>query len=127
DEGNRHCCQTGHQLRAMAGIKFEVSNEASLFQCEQMTDDKPIVVRGTKKKWSQFKNDYPDWDFDNSITSDELFKLRGKFLNVWSRIGKLLCEKYDMKFVTENTAQATAKPLHYILLLDAYGSMNGEP
>ena len=50
DEDNRHCCQTGHQLRAMAGIKFEVSNEASLFQCEQMTDDRPIVVRDTKRK-----------------------------------------------------------------------------
>ncbi|CAF1618372.1 unnamed protein product [Rotaria magnacalcarata] len=92
-----------------------------------MTDDRPIVVRGTKKKWSEFKNDYPDWDFGNAITSDELFKLRGKFLNVWSRIGELLCEKYDMEFVTENTAQATAKPFHYILLLDASGSMSGEP
>jgi uncharacterized protein YegL len=68
-----------------------------------------------------------EWDFGNSITSDELFKLRGKFLNVWSRIGEQLCEKYDMEFVTENTAQATAKPFHYILLLDASGSMNGEP
>ncbi|CAF1401568.1 unnamed protein product [Rotaria sordida] len=127
DEDNRHCCQTGHQLRAMAGVKFEISNEASLFQCEQMTDDRPIVVRGTKKKWSEFKNDYPDWDFGNSITPDELFKLRGKFLNVWSRIGELLCGKYGMEFVTENTPQATAKPFHYILLLDASGSMNGEP
>jgi uncharacterized protein YegL len=127
DEDNRHCCQTGHQLRAMAGIKFEISNEASLFQCEQMTDERPIVVRGTKKKWSEFKNDYPDWDFGNSITPDELFKLRGKFLNVWSRIGEHLCEKYDMQFVTENTAQAVAKPFHYILLLDASGSMDGEP
>jgi uncharacterized protein YegL len=127
DEDNRHCCQTGHQLRAMAGIKFEISNEASLFQCEQMKDDRPIVVRGTKKRWSEFKNDYPDWDFGNSITPDDLFKLRGKFLNVWSRIGELLCLKYDMQFVTENTAQAAAKPLHYILLLDASGSMSGEP
>jgi uncharacterized protein YegL len=127
DEDNQHCCQTGHQLRAMAGIKFEISNEASLFQCEQMSDDRPILVRGTKKKWSEFKTDYPDWDFGNSITPDELFKLRGKFLNVWSRIGERLCDKYDMEFVTENTAQATAKPFHYILLLDASGSMQGEP
>jgi uncharacterized protein YegL len=111
----------------MAGIKFEISNEASLFQCEQMTDDRPIVVRGTKKKWSEFKTDYLDWDFGNSIIPDELFKLRGKFLNVWGRIGELLCEKYDMEFVTENTAQAVAKPFHYILLLDASGSMDGEP
>ena len=32
-----------------------------------------------------------------------------------------------MEFVTENTAQATAKPFHYTLLLDASGSMNDEP
>ena len=32
-----------------------------------------------------------------------------------------------MEFVTENAVQATAKPCHYILLLDASGSMNGEP
>jgi hypothetical protein len=54
DEDNHHACQTGHQLRAMAGIKFEISDEASLFQCEQMEDNKPIIVRGTKKKWSEF-------------------------------------------------------------------------
>ncbi|CAF0875790.1 unnamed protein product [Adineta steineri] len=127
DEDNRHSCQTGHQLRAMAGIKFEVTNEASLFQCEQMEDDKPIIVRGTRKKWSEFKNDHLDWDFGNSITPDDLFKLRGKFLNVWSKIGKRLCEKYDMKFVTENTPQAGLEPFHYILLLDASGSMRGTP
>ena len=123
NEDNRHACQTGHQLRAMAGIKFEVSNEASLFQCEQMADDKPIVVRGTKKKWSEFRKDYPDWDFGNSITSDELFKLRGRLLNLWSKIGVRLCEDHGMKFVTENTPQTAPKPFHYVLLLDSSGSM----
>ncbi|CAF3806743.1 unnamed protein product, partial [Rotaria sp. Silwood1] len=76
DEDNRHACQTGHQLRAMAGMKFEISNEASLFQCEEMSDSKPIIFRGTKKKWSEFKNEHADWDFGNSITQEELFKLR---------------------------------------------------
>ena len=127
DEDNRHACQTGHQLRAMAGIKFEVSNEASLSQCEQMQDDKPIIVRGTKKKWSEFKKDHSDWDFGNSITPDELFTLRGKFLNVWSKIGSRLCQKYYMKYVTENTPQAASKPFHYVLMLDASGSMDGKP
>ena len=127
DEDNRHSCQTGHQLRAMAGIKFDVSNEASLFQCEQMKDDQLIIVRGMKKKWSKFKKDHPDWDFGNSITPDDLFKLRGKFLHVWSRIGEKLCEKYQMKFVQQNTSQATAKSFHYILLLDASGSMKVGP
>ena len=48
-------------------------------------------------------------------------------LNVWRRIGEILCEKYDMEFVTENAAQAAAKSFHYILLLDASGSMKGQP
>jgi len=127
DEDNLHACQRGHQLQAMAGYKFEISEEASLFQCEQMEDNKPIIVRGTKKKWSEFKKDHPDWDFGNSITPDKLFKLRGRFLDVWSKIGERLCEKYKMKFVTANTAQAAPKPFHYILMLDASGSMSGRP
>ena len=109
----------------MAGIKFEISNEASLLQCEQMTNDRPIVVRGTKRKWSEFKNDYPDWEFANSVSVDELFKLRGKLLNVWHRVGKRLCTKYDMEFVTEN--HFGANEFHYILLLDASSSMKGSP
>ena len=124
DEDNRHSCQTGHQLRAMAGMKFEISNEASLFQYEQMKDDQLIIVRGMKKKWSEFKKDHPDWNFGNSITRDHLFKLRGKLCYIWSRIGEKLCEKYKMEFVIQNT---TAKSFHYILLLDASGSMRGEP
>ena len=60
-----------------------------------MKDEDPIIVRGTKQKWSEFKEDHPTWDFGNSITQDELFKLRGKFLNVWGRIGDRLCKKYD--------------------------------
>ena len=123
DENNSHACQTGHQLRAMAGTKFEITQEASLFQCEKMEDNNPIIVRGTKKKWSEFKKDHPDWDFGSANTPEELFKLRGKFLNVWSKIGRRLCEMYDMKFVTENTPQAAPKPFHYILMLDASGSM----
>jgi len=92
-----------------------------------MEDNKPIIVRGTKKTWSEFKKDYPDWDFGNSIMPDELFRLRGRFLDVWSKIGQRLCEKYEMTFVKENTPQAAPKSFHYILLLDASGSMNGNP
>ncbi|CAF1183940.1 unnamed protein product [Adineta ricciae] len=127
DEDNRHACQTGHQLRAMAGTKFEVSNEASLSQCEQMEDGKPIIVRGTKKTWLEFKKDHPQWDFGNAINPDDLNKLRSKFLHVWGKIGKCLCQQYGMKFVTNNTPQAAPAAFHYILLLDASGSMAGDP
>lgn len=127
NEDNRHACQTGHQLRAMAGFKFEFTNEASLFQCELMTDKGRIIDRGVKKSWLDFKKGYSGWDFGNSIIPDDLFKIRGRFLTVWSKIGSNLCEKYDMKFVTENTAQGKPKSFHYILLLDASGSMKGKP
>ena len=90
-----------------------------------MTNDRPIVIRGTKRKWSEFKNDYPDWEFGNAVSVDELFKLRGKLLNVWHRVGKRLCAKHDMEFVTEN--HFIANQFHYILLLDASGSMEGTP
>lgn len=126
DQDNQHKCQLGHQLRAMAGYKFEKSNEASLFQCEKMEDHQPILVRGTKKKWSEFKKDHPDWDFGNKITENELLSLRSKFLDVWGKVGKLICRKYSMDFVTNNT-QIRPTPFHYILLLDASGSMGGEP
>ncbi|CAF1551872.1 unnamed protein product, partial [Didymodactylos carnosus] len=124
-EDNKHHCQTGHQLRAMAGFKFEISNEASLIQCEQMTDEKFIVVKGTRKKWTEFKKDYPDWDFNKSISQDknELQRLRSKFLHVWGKIGQRLCGKYDMVYVKQNTEPILPKPTHYILLLDGSGSM----
>lgn len=127
DKDNRHACQTGHQLRAMAGTKFENSNEASLYACEEIKDNQPLIVRGTRQRWSEFKEDHSDWDFGNSITPEELFNLRGKFLHVWSNIGERLCSKYEMKFVKQNTPQPPPKPFHYILLLDASGSMDGVP
>ncbi|CAF1590174.1 unnamed protein product [Didymodactylos carnosus] len=94
-------------LPAMTGIKLENSNEASLFQCELITNEKVIIHRGTKKKWSEFKKEYPDWDWDfgNSISLEELFRLRSKQLYIWSRIGQRLCQKYNMKFVMENTPE----------------------
>ncbi|CAF1183919.1 unnamed protein product [Adineta ricciae] len=71
--------------------------------------------------------DHPQSYFGNAINPDDLNKLRSKFLHVWGKIGKRLCEQYDMKFVTNNTPQAAPAAFHYILLLDASGSMAGNP
>ena len=128
DEGNKHSCSTGHQLRAFAKIKFEVTNEASLYQCHEVTDESFVVINGVRKKWAEMKKDYPQWDFDASlgISSDEAASFKSKFLHVWSKIGEDFCNAHNMKFVTFNTAQPSAAAFHYILLLDSSGSMSGD-
>ncbi|CAF2083948.1 unnamed protein product [Rotaria magnacalcarata] len=126
-EYNEHRCLSGHTLRAMNGYKFEVTEEASLLMCEQIKDDQVIVIGPMRYQWSQFKKNHPNWVFDSTMNDDELNRLHGKFLTVWQRIGPHLCEKFQIKYVTHNTAQKIVpEPFHYILLLDGSGSMKGE-
>jgi uncharacterized protein YegL len=125
---NQHCCNLGHALRAMNGYRYEITNEASLVTCEHIKVDQVIVVGPHRKLWSEFKKDHSDWNFDPIKTVDELNDLHGKFLNVWAKIGPELCQRYGMKFISHNTFRPMEKiSLHYILLLDGSGSMNGQP
>ncbi|CAF0853008.1 unnamed protein product [Adineta steineri] len=127
DEDNKHHCTTGHQLRAFAGIKFETTNEASLYQCNEINNNDYIIVKGTRKKWSAMKRDYPQWDFDVTNSPNELSSLKSKFLYIWGKVGKKFCEKYNMEYVTINTPRPLPEAFHYILLLDSSGSMLGKP
>ena len=124
---NEHRCRSGHTLRAMNGYKFEANNEASLLMCEQISDESFLTI-GTKRcQWIQFKKDHPDWIFDSSLDETEINRLHGKFLTVWEKIGPKLCARYGMTFVTHNTPQvAHTDSYHFVLLLDASGSMGGE-
>jgi uncharacterized protein YegL len=125
---NQHCCTLGHALRAMNGYRYEITDEASLVMCEHIQDEQTIVVGPTRKRWSEFKKDHYDWNFDAIMTVDELNRLHGKFLGVWARIGPELCDKYGMKFVTTNILKSIEQiSFHYILLLDGSGSMSGQP
>jgi uncharacterized protein YegL/GTPase SAR1 family protein len=127
-EDNQHCCTLGHALRAMNGYRYEITDEASLIMCEHIKPDQVIVIGPTRKRWSEFKKDHSDWNFDPIMTVDQLNHLHGKFLWVWGKIGPELCEKYGMKFVTTNTLRPVEHfSLHYILLLDGSGSMTGQP
>jgi uncharacterized protein YegL len=125
DEDNKHSCSTGHQLRAFAGIKLEISNEASLYQCNEINNNDYIVVKGMRKRWSEMKLLYPEWDFDLVTTADELTTLKSKFLYVWSKVGQKFCEEFHMGYVEMNTPRAPPEPYHYVLLLDSSGSMGG--
>ena len=127
DEDNKHSCSTGHQLRAFAGIKMEVSNEASLFQCNEIKDNDFIIVKGIRKRWRDMKLDYPEWDFDLITTADELAQLKSKFLYVWSKVGEEhYCKKFSMKYIQMNSPRALPESFHYMLLLDSSGSMKGD-
>jgi uncharacterized protein YegL len=126
-EHNEHRCLSGHTLRAMNGYKFEITEEASLLMCEQIKDDQTVIIGPTRYLWSQFKKDRPNWIFDSSLDDTELGRLHGKFLTVWEKVGPRLCQKFKMKYVTHNTPQkVTHENFHYILLLDASGSMRGD-
>ncbi|CAF1371081.1 unnamed protein product [Adineta steineri] len=127
DEDNKHHCTTGHQLRAFTGIKFETTNEASLYQCNEINNNDYVIVKGTRKKWIAMKQDYPQWDFNVTNSSNELSSLKSKFLYIWGKVGKQFCEKYKMEYVTINTPRPLPEGFHYILLLDSSGSMRGKP
>ncbi|CAF0823820.1 unnamed protein product [Didymodactylos carnosus] len=127
-EDNKHRCQMGHQFRGMAGYKFEVSNEASLFMCEDLKDKQQLIVNETRKTWAEFKHEHADWDFDTtSLSENELNRLRGKYATIWQKIGKELCQHFGMEYVMHNSNLAGTVPCHYILLLDGSGSMQGRP
>ena len=122
--GNQHRCNLGHALRAMNGYRYEITEEASLLMCEHLQAQQIIVVGPVRQRWSDFKKDHHDWNFDSNLTVDQFNRLHGKFLGVWAKIGSELCEKDAMKFVTMNALKPVEPfSLHYILLLDGSGSM----
>lgn len=119
---NEHQCLTGHALRGMNGYKFEDTEEASLLTCEQIKDDEMIVVNTRRYLWLEFKLKHPQWKFDR----DDPNQSHEKFRLIWQKIGPILCEKYNMKYVINNTASNLVRQaLHYILILDGSVSING--
>ncbi|CAF1009032.1 unnamed protein product, partial [Didymodactylos carnosus] len=106
-QDNKHCCKSGHQLRAFAGIRFEQTNEASLYQCNKIDDTDLIVVKVT-------------------TTPHDADALRTKFLFVWGKIGRKFCDKFKMEFIHHNRPRVRGEAYHYILLLDSSPSMSGD-
>ncbi|CAF4366728.1 unnamed protein product, partial [Rotaria sordida] len=49
-EENRHRCQSGHQIRSMGGVRYEIINEASTVWGEIIKDEDSIVTsRGRRQ------------------------------------------------------------------------------
>jgi uncharacterized protein YegL len=125
---NQHRCTTGHSLRAMNGYKFEATDEASLLMCEHIKDDQIIIIGPQRIRWAQFKFNHNDWNFASKLNDEELAKLHGKFLTIWTKIGPQLCQKHNMKYVVFNAHRNNPieyESFHWILLLDGSGSMAG--
>ncbi|CAF4153354.1 unnamed protein product [Rotaria sp. Silwood2] len=118
---NRHRCQFGHQMRGMAGIKYELTHEASIERCESIKDDSPIITRqGIRQRWQEFKNSLTDWDFGDSKTVE----IHGaRYVYIWKKIGQRLCSHFGngMKFVEQNSPSIIN---HFILVIDHSSSMN---
>jgi uncharacterized protein YegL len=98
--------------------------------CEHIKDDQIIIIGSERIKWSQFKLNHKDWNFVSTLSDEDLTKLHRKFLNIWTKIGQEICQKYNMKYVVFNTIQQDVikyESFHWILLLDGSGSMAGRP
>ena len=119
---NRHRCQSGHQIRGMGGVRYEMTNEASTSWCEKIGDNDPIIVgQNIRQTWKDFKNANHDWDFGENLTPSEKFTTR--YVSIWEKIGRQLCKYFGNEhgFVTENSPPIVN---HFIFVLDHSGSMN---
>ena len=118
---NRHRCQFGHQIRAMGGIRYEITNEASISWCEMIGDNDAIITgNNIRQTWKDFKNANDGWDFIGDLRVRE--RLETPYAYIWEKIGQQLCDHFgEMKFVTANSPLPVN---HFILVLDHSGSMN---
>lgn len=126
-DSNKHKCNRGHQYRGMNGYKIEHLDIPSFKICEEMTDEDVIKSGGSSYKWPEFKELNKSWDFDINSQND-INEWRGKCNYIWSKIGKEICSHFTMNFseVAVSNQKSSTCPLHFIMALDASGSMNGQ-
>ena len=96
---NKHRCRRGHQLRAMGGFKMAPTNEPSFRICESMKDLDRIVYNGKNIYWKEFKDFFPKWSFEVDSLQDAS-KWRTRLVFIWDKVGKELCDHFEMKFTS---------------------------
>ena len=115
---NRHCCQSGHQIRAMGGIRYEYTNEASLMWCGMIRDENKVIASeaGVRQTWKAFKEAHSDWDFGDEKSSEDF---QTRYFTIWKRIGQKLCAHFvqnkivlEMKYVENNSPT----PINHFIL-----------
>jgi uncharacterized protein YegL len=110
----------------MNGYKIEITNEPSLLMCEQIKDDQVLEINKRRYLWSNFKQYHAEWNFESTLSEHELRQLHGKFMIVWRKVGREICQRYGMKYVSDKQSlDIRHQSYHYILILDGSGSMQG--
>ncbi|CAF1223224.1 unnamed protein product [Rotaria sp. Silwood1] len=105
----------------MAGIRYEITNEASTQRCENIKDNDPIITsQGTQETWKSFKDNHTDWYFGDPINIDIQTT---PYFHIWKTVGKQLCQHFDngMRYVEQNSPPPAN---HFILVIDHSSSMN---
>ncbi|CAK62872.1 unnamed protein product (macronuclear) [Paramecium tetraurelia] len=127
-----HKCQNGHQIRGINGILIS-HNSPSLYTCEEILDECILRTLETnvQKTWKEVKKAHSNWNFKN-INEAKNNENRVKWKNVWNiGLGKLICQhlkkslNHEIIFSQKSDFQISISNIHYILILDDSGSMQG--
>jgi hypothetical protein len=96
--------------------------------CNELKDSDEVFYEGKEIKWFEFKKTFPKWVF--TASNQKMNLVKSKNVKIWNYIGEQICNYYlKEKKVNINFVKATNKhvpKIHYILLLDRSGSMDGE-
>jgi hypothetical protein len=95
DETNEHKCGLGHQFPAFIGTRIQSNDEPNLILCCNWKDTDKVIDEGEKMDWKRFKDRHKEWDFNFENAAD-LPVLISKFVHVWGKIGKDICNTYGM-------------------------------
>ncbi|CAK79380.1 unnamed protein product (macronuclear) [Paramecium tetraurelia] len=138
DRNHKHQCRSGHQLRGMSGVLIGVN--PSLFTCEEIQDYCKMQVMETKsiKYWGDIKEIYNDWLFSCIDVAEKKASLKKKFTDIWNlHVGEMICKQLtqeigqEIQFIKQEDfdkeqLQRAPKAIHYVIMLDDSGSMQGE-
>eukprot|EP00347_Sterkiella_histriomuscorum_P019938 403339726 len=129
-DDRKHSCNDGHQLQGFGGNK-DNNNDAIRVSCGDIKDNQEVFHNNQKMKWNHFKSIIikKKWEYQSgSEAIKQIDKMRQVLL--WNYIGQEICDKYkldqniEIRFLP--AAEKNFEKVHYVLLLDASGSMQGE-
>ncbi|CAD8176415.1 unnamed protein product [Paramecium octaurelia] len=138
DRNHKHQFRSGHQLRGFSGVMIGV--KPSLFTCEEIQDYCKVQVMETKsiKYWGDIKEIYSDFQFSCIDVAEKKALLKKKFTDIWNlHVGELICKQLtqeigqEIQFIKQEDfdkeqLQQAPKTMHYVIMLDDSGSMEGE-
>eukprot|EP00347_Sterkiella_histriomuscorum_P007511 403348639 len=131
-EDRIHECSQGHRIQGFGGNMISNKN-AVIITCSDLKDNNNVVHQGKVYKWTNFKQipEFKNWKFSSNDQTQNVMN-KNKYVSMWNYFGPLLCEIYrrkqsiDIKFIRAEHVSRNFQEIHYILLLDTSGSMEGQ-